>query len=59
MVEFTKSIKFIVAFLVVVIFISMFTNQKFTYHFLLIVLFSMLVLNSEKVQTMLGGLKYE
>lgn len=59
MVEFTKSMKFIISFLFVVILMSMFTSQKFTFNFLVLVLCSMLVLNADKVKEMLGGLSYE
>lgn len=59
MVEFTKSMKFIVTFLGATLLMSMFTSQKLTYNFLVLVLLSMVILNSEKVKQILGGLKYE
>ena len=57
--EFTRSMKFIVSFLVIVLFLNMFTSNKMTYSFLVLVLLSMLVINYEKLNTMIGGLKYE
>lgn len=59
MVEFTKSMKFIVFFLFMVLLISMFSNQKVTYGFLLLVLFSMVIINSDKFGKILEGFKYE
>lgn len=59
MVEFTKSMKFIVSFLFLILLLSMFTNKKVTYSFLVLVLLSMAVVNSEKIKEILGGLKYE
>lgn len=59
MVEFTKSMKFIVSFLFLILLLSMFTNKKVTYSFLVLVLMSMAVVNSEKIKEILGGLKYE
>jgi chromate transport protein ChrA len=57
--DFTKSLKFIITFLVLVILMNMFTNQKITFNFLVLVLVSMLVLNSDKVKDMIGGLSYD
>lgn len=59
MVEFTKSMKFIVSFLFLILLLSMFTNKKVTYSFLVLVLLSMAMLNSEKIKEIMGGLKYE
>lgn len=59
MVEFTKSMKFIVSFLFLILLLSMFTNKKVTYSFLVLVLMSMAVVNSNKIKEILGGLKYE
>lgn len=59
MIEFTKSMKFIVSFLFLVLLLSMFTNKKFTYMFLVLVLLSMVLLNSSKLNKIIGGLKYE
>ncbi|CKE75979.1 Uncharacterised protein [Streptococcus pneumoniae] len=53
--EFTESLGFIVAFMTMTIFMSMFTNETITNGFLMIVLASMLVLNSEKFTKMLDG----
>ena len=57
--EFTKSMKFIVSFLFLILLLSMFTNQKVTYTFLVLVLFSMVIINSDKLNSIIGGLKYE
>ena len=57
--DFTKSMKFIVTFLFFVLLLSMFTNQKITYQFLVLVLLSMVIINSDKLKAILGGLKYE
>jgi len=57
--EFTRSIKFIVTFLASVLLLGMFSNQKVTFNFLVLVLFSMVILNADKMQTLIGGLKYE
>lgn len=59
MLEFTKSMKFIVSFLFCILLLGMFTNQKVTYNFLVLVLFSMVIINSDKVNSVIGGLKYE
>lgn len=56
--QFTKDMKFIVSFLFLILLLTMFTNQKFVYMFLVLVLISMVVLNSNKVQSMIGGLSY-
>lgn len=56
--DFTKSLKFIMTFLVFILLLSMFTNQKFTYSFLVLVLLSMVILNADKLKNMLGGLSY-
>ncbi|HDR7311504.1 TPA: hypothetical protein QCX08_004012 [Bacillus cytotoxicus] len=53
--EFTESLGFIVAFMVGTIFLSMFTNESVTNGFLMLVLASMLVLNSDKFTKMLDG----
>lgn len=55
--DFTKSIKFIVSFLILTLLLSTFTNQKVTFSFLTLVLFSMAILNAEKIKTMLGGVQ--
>ncbi|MGE7114940.1 hypothetical protein [Lysinibacillus sp. NPDC047702] len=59
MMQFTKDMRFIVSFLFLILLLSMFTSQKFVYMFLVLVLISMVILNSSKVQDMIGGLKYE
>jgi hypothetical protein len=58
MVEFTKSMKFIVSFLILVLLMSMFTNGKLTYQFLVLVLLSMILLNADTFKKLTGGLKY-
>lgn len=57
--EFTGSIKFIMAFLFLTLMLSMFTSQKFTYMFLVLVFLGMLITNSNKINQLLGGLRYE
>lgn len=59
MIEFTKSMKFIVSFLFLVLLVSMFTTEKVTYMFLLLVLFSMVIVNSNKITKAMGGFKYD
>ncbi|CAF1914765.1 hypothetical protein ACFTRE_22015 [Bacillus subtilis] len=54
--EFTKSMRFIITFLFFVILLGMFTNEKITYTFLVLVLASMAVLNVDKVKQIMGGL---
>ncbi|WP_434785679.1 hypothetical protein [Bacillus velezensis] len=56
--DFTHSLKFIMTFLFFVILMGMFTSQKFTYMFLVLVLFSMAILNVDKVKEILGGFAY-
>lgn len=51
--------KFIVTFLFFVLLLGMFTNQKVTYGFLVLVLLSMTIINADKLQSIIGGLKYE
>lgn len=53
--EFTKSIKFIVSFLILTLLLSTFTNQKVTFNFLSLVLLSMTILNADKIKNLLGG----
>jgi hypothetical protein len=57
-VELTKSMKFIVSFLVLVLLLSMFTNGKLTYQFLVLVLLSMFLLNTDIFKKLTGGLQY-
>lgn len=59
MVEFTKSLKFIISFLFLILLLSMFTNNKVTYSFLVLILLSMAMLNSEKIKKLMEGLRYE
>lgn len=59
MTEFTKQMKFIMVFLFAILLLSMFTNKKVTYSFLVLVLLSMFLLNSEKFKEIIGGLNYE
>ncbi|HDR7881808.1 TPA: hypothetical protein QCY11_003955 [Bacillus cytotoxicus] len=53
--EFTESLGFIIAFMTMTLFMSMFTNESVTNGFLMLVLASMLVLNSDKFTKMLDG----
>ncbi|HHP5608349.1 TPA: hypothetical protein ACSC58_005433 [Bacillus paranthracis] len=46
--QFTESLGFIIAFMVMTIFISMYTNEAVTNGFLMLVLASMLVMNADK-----------
>jgi hypothetical protein len=55
--EFTESVPFILSFLVVVLLMNMGVGQKFTNQFLYLVLFSMLILNSDKLSKLIGGVK--
>lgn len=59
MIEFTKSMKFIVSFLFLILMVSMFTTKKFTYMFLVLILLSMVLLNSDKFAKVIGGLRYD
>ncbi|NRQ87296.1 hypothetical protein HQK35_18970 [Bacillus velezensis] len=54
--DFTKSMRFIITFLFFIILLGMFTNEKITYTFLVLVLASMAVLNVDKVKQIMGGL---
>ena len=53
--QFTESLGFIIAFMVMTIFISMFTNESVTNGFLLLVLASMMVVNADKFTKFLDG----
>lgn len=53
--EFTESLGFVIAFMVGTIFLSMFTNESVTNGFLMLVLASMMVLNSDKFTKFLDG----
>lgn len=46
--QFSESLGFVIAFMVMTIFISMFTNEAVTNGFLMLVLASMLVVNADK-----------
>lgn len=59
MIDFTKSLKFVLSFLFLTLLLSMFAGQKIAYGFLVLVFIGMLLVNSGKVNTILGGLKYE
>ena len=59
MIEFTRSLKFILSFLFLILLLSMFAGQKITYNFLVLVFIGMLLVNSSKITSFLGGLKYE
>lgn len=53
-VDFTQNLPFIIFFLIVVLLLSMATNQKVTNGFLVLTLLSMVVLNADKFKNMLG-----
>lgn len=53
--DFTGSLGFVIAFMVMTIFISMFTNEAVTNGFLMLVLASMLVVNADKFTKFLDG----
>lgn len=52
---FTKDLPFIIAFLVAVMFISMFMGEKVVNNFLLLVLVGMIILNADKFTNLLNG----
>lgn len=58
MMDFTRSLKFVLSFLFLTLIMSMFAGAKLTYSFLVLVFIGMLLVNSSKVNTLLGGLKY-
>lgn len=51
----TKDLPFIIAFLVAVMFVSMFMGEKVTNNFLLLVLVGMIVVNADKFTKLLNG----
>ncbi|TSI12479.1 hypothetical protein FOT98_18320 [Bacillus sp. HY001] len=53
--QFSESLGFVIAFMVGTIFLSMFTNERVTNGFLLLVLASMLVVNADEFTNMLNG----
>ncbi|MGE6604858.1 hypothetical protein ACQKEY_24580 [Lysinibacillus fusiformis] len=53
---FTQSVPFILSFLVLVLLTNMFVGQKFTNQFLYLVLFSMVILNADKMKSFVGGI---
>lgn len=55
--RFTESVPFVLSFLMLVLLMNMFVGNKFTNQFLYLVLFSMVVLNADKVTNLLGGIK--
>lgn len=52
---FTKDLPFIIAFLVAVMFVSMFMGEKVTNNFLLLVLAGMIIKNADKFNKLLNG----
>lgn len=51
----TKQLPFVIAFLVAVMFMSMFLGEKVTNNFLLLVLAGMIITNSDKVINLMNG----
>ena len=51
----TKDLPFIIAFLVAVMFISMFLGEKVTNNFLLLVLAGMVIKNADKFTKLMNG----
>lgn len=51
----TKDLPFIIAFLVAVVFVSMFMGEKVTNNFLLLVLVGMIIVNADKFNKLLNG----
>lgn len=51
----TKDLPFIIAFLVSVMFVSMFMGEKVTNNFLLLVLVGMIIFNADKFTKLLNG----
>lgn len=51
----TKDLPFILAFLVAVMFVSMFLGEKVTNNFLLLVLAGMVIKNADKFNQLLNG----
>lgn len=52
---FTKDLPFIIAFLITVVFVSMFMGEKVTNNFLLLVLVGMIIVNADKFTNLLNG----
>lgn len=55
--NFYNSFTFIISFMILVLVFNMFFGSKFTEWFLLLVLLSMVVVNSEKVKYIFKGLE--
>ena len=55
--NFYDSFTFIIYFMILVLFFNMFLGGKFTEWFLLLVLLSMIVVNSDKVKYIFKGLE--
>ena len=55
--NFYDSFTFIISFMILVLFFNMFFGGKFTEWFLLLVLLSMIVVNSDKVKYIFKGLE--
>jgi hypothetical protein len=55
MTNFTKKFGFVIAFLIGTALVQMTFGEKVTFYFLLLVLFSMLINNSDKFSNLLGG----
>lgn len=59
MMNFYNSFTFIISFMVLVLFFQMVFGSKFVEYFLLLVLASMLVMNSNKLQYVFAGISKE
>lgn len=55
--NFTKSLWFIIAFLVMCFIIQAVAGEKVLVYFLVLVLFGMLTVNFDKINNLLGGLR--
>lgn len=52
--DFTQKLPFVITFLVSALLLQLFAGEKITYQFLLLVLFSMIVVNADKMKSFLG-----
>lgn len=57
MTEFVKANKYLVGFIGTLILINLSFGDTATFYFLLLVLLSMIVVNSDKINSFIGGLK--
>lgn len=56
---FTEKISFIIFFLVSTLIMNMAFGEKFTQKYLLLVLASMIVVNSKKITSLIGMVKFQ